>query len=117
MPYREQLARKEQRVRDALARYPSLAGVGLQPLRPAPRAFGYRNLVKLVARRGREGLRLGVYRPGTHAVADIRRCAAQHPAANAALAALAAILERQRVPCYDERRRTGWLRYVPKPGM
>jgi len=45
-------------------------------------------------------------------VADIRQCAAHHPAANETLAALGAILERLRVPTYDERRRTGWLRYL-----
>jgi 23S rRNA (uracil1939-C5)-methyltransferase len=99
-------------VRDALARHASLSRVRLLPLRPAPRAFGYRQVVKLVARGGRAGLRLGVYRPGTHDVADIRRCAAHHPAANDVLAPLGAILERLRVPTYDERRRTGWLRYV-----
>jgi len=112
VPYREQLARKSERMRAALSRYPSLAGVELRTLRPAPRAFGYRNLVKLVVRRGRDGLRLGVYEPGTHRVADIRRCAAHQPLVNRLLAPLAAILERLRVPTYDERRRAGWLRYA-----
>ncbi|HEX5066635.1 MAG TPA: 23S rRNA (uracil(1939)-C(5))-methyltransferase RlmD [Myxococcota bacterium] len=111
-PYPEQLARKEARVRDALGRHASLSRVAQLPLRPAPRPFGYRQTVKLVARRGREGLRLGVYRPGTHDVADIRRCAAHHPAANETLAPLVSILERLRIPTYDEQRRTGWLRYV-----
>jgi 23S rRNA (uracil1939-C5)-methyltransferase len=112
VPYAEQLARKAERVRTAFGGYASLAGVELRPLRPAPRPFGYRNLVKLVARRGREGLRLGVYRPGTHEVVDIRRCAAHQPQVNELLAPLAAILERQRVPTYDERHHTGWLRYA-----
>jgi len=111
VPYAEQLARKQERLRAALARHDSLSGVQPLPIRPAPRPFGYRALVKLVARRGREGLRLGVYRPGTHEVADIRGCAAHHPAANETLAAVASILERLRVPTYDERHRTGWLRY------
>jgi 23S rRNA (uracil1939-C5)-methyltransferase len=112
VPYDEQLARKQDRVRAALARHESLSGARLLPIRPAPRPFGYRAVVKLVARRGRDGLRLGVYRPGTHEVADIRRCAAHHPAANETLAAVGSILERLRVPTYDEPRRTGWLRYV-----
>ena len=64
-PYPEQLARKEGRVRDALARHATLSEVRLLRTQPSPRAFGYRQVVKLVARRGREGLRLGVYRPGT----------------------------------------------------
>jgi 23S rRNA (uracil1939-C5)-methyltransferase len=112
VPYPEQLARKQERVRAALARHESLSEVRLLPIRPAPRPFGYRALVKLVARRGGDGLRLGVYRPGTHEVADIRRCAAHHPAANETLPAVGSILERLRVPTYDERRRAGWLRYL-----
>ena len=99
-------------MRDALARHASLSEVRLLRTQPSPRAFGYRQVVKLVARRGREGLRLGVYRPGTHEVADIRHCASHHPAANDVLTPLASILERLRVPIYDERRGTGWLRYV-----
>jgi len=112
VPYAEQLARKQERVKAALAGHASLSEVRLLPIRPAPRPFGYRALVKLVARRDRDGLRLGVYRPGTHDVADIRRCAAHHPAANETLAAMGSILERLRVPTYDEGRRTGWLRYA-----
>jgi 23S rRNA (uracil1939-C5)-methyltransferase len=110
-PYAEQQLRKQQRVERALARYASIA-VKPAPLVPAPRLFGYRNLVKLVARGGRRGLRLGVYHPGSHRLADIRRCAAHHPTANAVLARVAHELEARRVPTYDERRRTGWLRYV-----
>jgi 23S rRNA (uracil1939-C5)-methyltransferase len=111
-PYREQLARKEARVQQALGRFASLGSVEIPPLRPAPRVFGYRSSVRLVARRGREGMRLGVYRPGSHDVVDIRQCAAHHRLANALLETLAGILERQRVPCYDEGTRQGWLRYV-----
>lgn len=112
VPYREQLARKQQRLRDAFAARASLAGAEILPIRRAPSPFGYRTVVKLVARRVRGDLRLGVYVPGSHRVADVRRCAAQHPLANALLARLAAVLERERVPCYDERSHEGWLRYV-----
>ena len=112
MPYTEQQMRKQERVQRALDTYPALAALTPEPLVPAPRVFGWRNLVKLVARGGRRGLRLGVYRPGTHRLADIRRCAAHHPLANAVLARVAGALERLRVPTYDERTHTGWLRYV-----
>jgi 23S rRNA (uracil1939-C5)-methyltransferase len=112
VPYPEQLARKERRVREAVAAFPALAGASVLPLRPAPRVFGYRSVVKLVARRVRGELRLGVYRRGTHQVADARRCAAQHPLANAVLARLATLVERLDVPTYDEGTREGWLRYV-----
>jgi 23S rRNA (uracil1939-C5)-methyltransferase len=112
VPYPDQLARKELRVREAIAGFPALAGAPILPVRPAPRVFGYRSVVKLVARRVRGELRLGVYRRGTHHVADARRCAAQHPLANAVLARLATLAARLDVPTYDERTRAGWLRYV-----
>ena len=112
VPYPEQLARKTQRVREALAAFPSLADARVLPLRPAPRVLGYRSVVKLVARRVRGELRLGVYRRGTHQVVDVRQCAAHHPFANAVLARLAGLVERIDVPTYDETTREGWLRYV-----
>jgi 23S rRNA (uracil1939-C5)-methyltransferase len=112
VPYPEQLARKAERVREAVAAYPALAGAALLPVRPAPRVFGYRSLVKLVARRVRGDLRLGVYRRGTHQVVDARQCAAHDALANAVLAKLAAAILRLGVPTWDEGTREGWLRYV-----
>jgi 23S rRNA (uracil1939-C5)-methyltransferase len=112
VPYAEQQERKQRRVQAALAGRPALAALTADALVPAPRLFGWRNVVKLVARGGRRGLRLGVYRPGTHRLADIRRCAAHHPLANAVRARVAAALERGRVPTSEVRTHTGWLRYV-----
>ena len=81
--YPEQVARKERRVREAVAAFPSLADADVLPLRPAPRVFGYRSEVKLVARRARGDLRLGVYRRGTHQVVDASSCAAHGQIGNA----------------------------------
>jgi 23S rRNA (uracil1939-C5)-methyltransferase len=112
MAYGEQLRRKHCRVVDALAAYPALADVVAPPVVGAPRLFGYRNQVKLVARRARRGLLLGVYRPGTHQVVDIAQCPVHQPPINAVLAAARSALERSAAPIYDERSHDGWLRYV-----
>jgi 23S rRNA (uracil1939-C5)-methyltransferase len=112
MPYGEQLAAKRQKVVKALASYPRLAGLTVPQVIGAPRAFGYRNQVKLVARRTRRGLLLGVYRPGTHQVVDIAQCPVHHPLINQVLERLRTELERRDVPVYDERTGGGWLRYV-----
>jgi 23S rRNA (uracil1939-C5)-methyltransferase len=110
--YGEQLRRKHRRVVDALAPFPALADLTVPPVIGAPRLFGYRNQVKLVARRAGRGLLLGVYRPGTHQVFDIAQCPVHQPPINAVLAAVRAALERSAAPIYDERSHSGWLRYV-----
>ena len=76
-PYTGQLEQKRARVLAALAEYPRLAGVAVGTMSGSPRVFGYRNQAKLVARRGGRGLRLGIYRPGSHQVVDIGGCPVQ----------------------------------------
>jgi len=111
-PYGEQLRRKRERVREAFAQYPSLTTLQIPEVVGSPRAFGYRNQAKLVVRRARRGLLLGVYRPGTHQVVDIRQCPVHHPLITAVLAAVARILEQYEIPAYDERTHVGTLRYA-----
>lgn len=117
-PYGEQLAAKRELVRDALAAYPRLDAVDVPDVVGSPRAFGYRNQAKLVVRatRGgrseRPGVALGIYRPGTHDVVDIRSCPLHAAPINDVLAGVAACIERLRLPIYDERTCEGWLRYV-----
>ncbi|HSP96980.1 MAG TPA: 23S rRNA (uracil(1939)-C(5))-methyltransferase RlmD [Candidatus Dormibacteraeota bacterium] len=110
--YTRQLAIKRERVVAALAAYPSLAGVAVGAMSGSQRVFGYRNQVKLVARRSRHGLMLGVYRPGTHQVVDISRCPVHDPRITQVLAGVRQAIEATNAPVYDERTGSGWLRYV-----
>lgn len=110
--YGEQLERKQAIVRAALAPYPSLAGLEVPEVVGSPRAFGYRNQAKLVARGSRRGLLLGIYKPGTHEVVDIRRCPVHAPPINDVIQRVADIVERFGLPIYDEETRAGLLRYV-----
>ena len=111
-PYGEQLRGKRELVRAALRPYPSLAALDIPEVVGSPRAFGYRNQAKLVARREGRALLLGVYRPGTHQVADIRRCPVHHPLITPVLDAVARVVEHYDIPTYDERSHSGTLRYV-----
>lgn len=110
--YGEQLRFKQEKVRQALQAYPRLAAIEVPEVVGSPQAFGYRNQAKLVVRRARRGVLLGVYRPGTHQVADVRRCAVHHPLIEGVLAAVAEIIESNDIPVYDERDHSGCLRYV-----
>jgi len=111
-PYGEQLLRKRELVRDALKTYPRLAALEVPEVIGSPRAFGYRNQARLVARRAGRGLLLGVYRPGTHQVVDIRHCPVHHPLITAVIDAVARVVERFAITTYDERTHAGTLRYV-----
>ena len=111
-PYGEQLALKQQRVIEALAAFPRLADVGVPPVVGSPQVFGYRNQAKLVVRRARRGVLLGIYRPGSHQVVDISECPVHHPLIRPVLEAVAGAIERFDISVYDERSQTGLLRYV-----
>jgi 23S rRNA (uracil1939-C5)-methyltransferase len=110
--YGEQLRSKREQVRLALDAYPRLASIDVPEVVGSKEAFGYRNQAKLVVRRTRSGVLLGVYRPGTHRVADVRRCATHHPLIEPILEAVAGIVEELDIPAYDERDHSGCLRYV-----
>lgn len=110
--YGEQLRIKHERVTAALREYTRLAGVAADDVIGSPRAFGYRNQAKLVARRTQRGLLLGIYKPGTHQVVDIRECPVHHPLIPQILTRAAALIEQLEVPTYDERNHSGVLRYL-----
>jgi 23S rRNA (uracil1939-C5)-methyltransferase len=112
VPYPEQLARKRAIVLESLARYPSSAAVEVPRVAPAPERFGYRTRVKLVVRRNREQIALGLYVPGSHRVIDISSCPVHPRLVNQAAHYLKKkILELGIMP-YDERDDSGDLRYV-----
>lgn len=111
-PYGEQLACKRELLAAALREHTELGHLDVPEVVGSPRTFGYRNQAKLVVRSARRGLLLGIYRPGTHQVVDIRECPVHHPKIGEALEAVAATVERLGIPAYDERTRHGSLRYV-----
>ncbi len=111
-PYGVQLERKRETVRAALAPHATLRAIEVPAVVGSPKAFGYRNQAKLVVREGQQGLLIGIYRPGSHEVVDIRRCPVHHPLVTEVLARVAAEIERRALSIYDERTQRGLLRYV-----
>lgn len=116
--YAEQLAEKAERLRRALAAHTELGRYRLVAPSGSPERFGYRNHAKLVFRTrraarapGREVL-LGVYRPGTHSVLPADDCAVHDRLLRPVLLDLRRSVEGLEVPIFDERRRTGDLRYA-----
>src|SRR5258705_2414278 len=71
LPYPEQLLRKREIVRRAFAEYGALTAVEIPPVAPSPERLGYRARVKLVVRRNRGDVAVGLFVPQTHRVIDI----------------------------------------------
>ncbi|WP_274653306.1 23S rRNA (uracil(1939)-C(5))-methyltransferase RlmD [Paenibacillus humicola] len=121
LSYAGQLAAKEELVREAFSRYAGIEGAAL-PLRPMlgmDEPWGYRNKAQLQAGRGPGGRpALGLYEPGSHRLVDIAGCAVQHPALNAAAAAVLRCAEQCGVPLGERGRglRTVVLRVAPAAG-
>lgn len=112
VPYPEQLRRKRGILSRALEEYPSLAGVEVPPVIPSPRRLGYRARIKLVVRRNRGQIALGLYLPHTHRVIDISSCPVHPRQVNQVVHYLKRKLPEIGILPYDERDDSGDLRYV-----
>jgi 23S rRNA (uracil1939-C5)-methyltransferase len=79
-PLAEALVWRREKVAEALDRFFDLDSIEVAACRASPRFLGYRTRVKLAAAVDEEGgLRLGLFRAGTHEVVDIPRCPVAHP--------------------------------------
>lgn len=90
----------------------SAYGLVVSEVVAGPTDLGYRWSSKRVARSQPGRLRLGSFRRGTHQVADMRSCAVDHPDIAACAREVADVATQLGIEAYDERSRTGDLRYV-----
>jgi len=109
LAYPAQLARKHARLVDAGD--PALIPAP-PPVVPSPTELGYRNKGKYVAARAGGRLVLGAYAPRTHAVVDTIGCRVVAPVIDEIAAWVRGAAEAAGLDAYDERTRTGALRYV-----
>ena len=124
MPYRKQLARKQQAMEELFA--PLIEkhrwDVAIDPVQgmggqagdadiPAPRAFRYKAVTPFApGPRGR--VRSGFFARGTHRIIPIPECIVEAPGARAILNGVARAAESCRIPAYNEDTRRGLLRYA-----
>jgi 23S rRNA (uracil1939-C5)-methyltransferase len=109
-----QLSWKRQQVVEALATVPGALPT-VAACASSPLALGYRNQAKyVVARAGGTGagLVLGAYAPRSHRVVDLAGCRLGEPPQDEVAAKLRELLLQAGIAPYDERNRTGLLRYV-----
>lgn len=84
---------------------------------PSPDRFGYRHSAKLVINdkvlsEGRRFVNIGLYKPGTHMVVDVGSCPVQHERINRVLNWLQGAIKEHNISVYNERTKSGLLRYV-----
>jgi len=112
VPYPEQLLKKRAIVGRALAEYYSLASADVSPVVPSPQRLGYRARVKLVVRKNRDQVAMGLYVPQTHRVIDISSCPVHPRQVNQVVFYLKKKVLELGIAPYDERDDSGDLRYV-----
>ncbi len=107
--YERQIADKQRAVASALdtAR---VAGMEILPVVPAPAQDGYRIQAKLMVAASRRGPVIGLYRAGTHRVADVSGCPLHDPLLQRGIPLLRAALGRAAVPIHGSGR--PGVRYV-----
>ena len=96
----------------ALAEYSSLASADVSPVVPSPQRLGYRARVKLVVRKNRDQVAMGLYVPQTHRVIDISSCPVHPRQVNQVVFYLKKKVLELGIAPYDERDDSGDLRYV-----
>ncbi|HEX2689085.1 MAG TPA: hypothetical protein VHN14_20830, partial [Kofleriaceae bacterium] len=114
LAYPAQLTAKHERVAAALAEVPAVAtgAVAIAAVRPSPELTGYRNKGKYVAGHSGDHLLLGAYAPRSHHVVDTLGCRVVAPIIDEIAIWVRGAAERAGLVAYDERTRTGELRYV-----
>lgn len=115
LAYPAQLAAKRRRVEVALADILAIdtRGARVAPVRPSPATLGYRNKGKYVAGRTNDDkLVLGAYAPRSHHVIDTLGCQVVAPVIDEVATWVRGAAEGAKLVAYDERARTGELRYA-----
>jgi 23S rRNA (uracil1939-C5)-methyltransferase len=114
LAYPAQLAEKRARVAGALATVGAVVSgaVEIAAVRPSPVLTGYRNKGKYVAGHSGDRLLLGAYAPRSHHVVDTLGCRVVVPIVDEVATWVRGAAERAELVPYDERTRSGELRYV-----
>lgn len=114
--YKQQLQFKQELVMNSFLEEgldPSMIRKVLKPTKPSPIATGYRNKAKWVLRTDSRGdIHMGVYKPGTHELADIRDCLAHAPQINELSQFVLSLLNEHKVHCEPDDLSKPALRYM-----
>ena len=112
LSYEGQLHWKRQQVVDAVERIGRLSGIEVLPVLGAKEPWFYRNKMQFPVGRKRGKTVIGCFAKGSHDIIDTRDCRIQKEGNNTIVNVMREIIDRLRIPIYDEDRHTGVLRHV-----
>lgn len=118
LEYKDSLTRKTEHLKFLLRNAgPEFSEIPVKDCTPSPRTLAYRYSAKLVVGeefRGRDErwIKIGLYRPGSHDLVDVGRCPVQADAINKVVAYLRGAIRQFDIPVFNEKKKTGLLRYV-----
>ena len=108
LPYPEQLRYKQRRVEQLLGSFGPIS-----PILGMDEPFHYRNKVHAAfALDARRHVVCGIYQPSSHAVVPVESCLIEDETADRIIQTIRSMLRPFKIPVFDERSGTGWLRHV-----
>jgi 23S rRNA (uracil1939-C5)-methyltransferase len=112
--YDEQLRQKEEQVRQVLTRIGRQGDIAVEPIRPSPAVWRYRNKMDFTFGSDREGqIVLGMHRRGKYAsIVNVERCWLQPERFDRALGAVRRFARQSGLPAYDPRTHKGFWRHL-----
>lgn len=112
LSYEGQLKAKKQQVYDAVTRIGKQKGILIHDTLGAENPWNYRNKMQFPIGRTKGEITIGCYAQGTHEIINTDDCRIQKEGNNEIVRAVREVIEKLRIPVYDEDRHTGVLRHV-----
>lgn len=112
MTYEGQLEVKTQQVKDAMERIGHQKNLPVLPTLGAENPWNYRNKVAFPVGRDKGKTIVGCFAQGTHKIIDASNCLIQDELNNEAISAARDVIDKLRIPVYDEDRHVGVMRHV-----
>ena len=112
LSYEGQLRAKKQQVYDAVTRIGKQKGILIHDTLGAENPWNYRNKMQFPIGRTKGEITIGCYAQGTHEIINTDDCRIQKEGNNEIVRAVREVIEKLRIPVYDEDRHTGVLRHV-----
>lgn len=110
--YRSSLDEKYRRHRATLEDACDLSATRFVPIEPSPQIFQYRTVAKLPVRKVNDAALLGLFKPGTHEIIDVRECPIHARTLKQAIIACQEAIVDQGIEPYSDSDQTGDLKFV-----